>query len=190
VPQHIPGDAIRADDIPEQDQRDVAEYCLYRSHHSIGDSDTANALLIQNMEQRPRWIRGPSLRLDAVRAELGIMYGRDDVTLERIEHGCARDGLWRYGAKVRAIVAAKTKPAKALEMVHGYLAGFGNDFDMTLTVVSLVPEPVKRDIARVLCREAYYLPHEPAPWKLLGVLFNLDQPIFEEIDAQLRRQAG
>ncbi|HEY0190624.1 MAG TPA: hypothetical protein VGC42_05835 [Kofleriaceae bacterium] len=189
VAQKIPGDAVREADVPQAEQRDVAEYCLYRAHLGVGDSDTANALLVQNMTQRPRWMRGPSLRLDVVRAHLGLLYGRDDVALDRVEAACAQDGLWRYGAKVRAMVAAKTAPGKALELFHGYLAGFGNDFETGITAISLAPEAVKRDLARVLCREAYYLPHEPAPWKLLGLLFGVGAPITEEIDARIRRQS-
>lgn len=190
VAHKIPGDAIGPGDVPEADQRDVAEYCLYRSHLSIGDSDTANALAVQNAAQRLRWERRPTLRLDTVRAHLGLLYGHDDVTLERVELACSEDALWRYGAQVRAMIAAKQAPAQALELFHGYLAGFGNDFDTTLTVVSLVPEAVKRDIARVVCREAYYLPHEPAPWKLLGVLFGAGRAVAEEIDARLLKQSA
>jgi len=185
----IPGTAIQPGDVPELEQRDLAEYCLYRAHLGVGDSDTANALLVANMAQRPRWIRAPSLRVDVVRAHLGTLYGHGDVTLDRVEAACAQDPLWRYGAKVRTIVAAQRAPARAVELFHGYLAGFGNDFDSSLAVVSLVPEDVKRDVARILCREAYYLPHEPAPWKLLGLLFGVGAPVADEIDARLRRQA-
>jgi hypothetical protein len=185
----IPGTAIQPGDVPELEQRDLAEYCLYRAHLGVGDSDTANALLVHNMAQRPRWIRQPSLRVDVVRAHLGILYGHRDVTLARVETACAQDPLWRYGAKVRAMLAAKTAPARALELFHAYLAGFGNDFDGALAVVSLVPENVKRDVARILCREAFYLPHEPAPWKLLGLLFGAGAPIADEIDARMRRQS-
>lgn len=189
VAAKIPGTAIQPGDVPELEQRDLAEYCLYRAHLGVGDSDTANALLVHNMAQRPRWIRPPSLRVDVVRAHLGILYGHGDVTLDRVEAACAQDPLWRYGAKVRTIVAAKSAPARAVELFHAYLAGFGNDFDSSLAVVSLVPESVKRDVARILCREAYYLPHEPAPWKLLGLLFGVGAPVADEIDARMRRQA-
>jgi hypothetical protein len=185
----IPGTAIQPGDVPELEQRDLAEYCLYRAHLGVGDSDTANALLVRNMAQRPRWIRPPSLRVDVVRAHLGTLYGHGDVTLSRVEAACAQDPLWRYGAQVRAILAARTAPARALELFHAYLSGFGNDFDSSLAVVSLVPEDVKRDVARVLCREACYLPHEPAPWKLLGLLFGVAAPIANEIDARIRRQS-
>jgi len=190
VAHKVPGNAIQPGDVPELEQRDLAEYCLYRAHLGVGDSDTANALLVHNMAQRPRWTRPPSLRLDVVRAHLGILYGHGDVSLARVEAACAQDPLWRYGAKVRAIFAAKNAPARALELFHAYLAGFGNDFDSSLAVVSLVPENVKRDVARILCREAYHLPHEPAPWKLLGLLFGVGAPIADEIDARLRRQSA
>jgi hypothetical protein len=189
VAHKIPGNALQAGDVPEGAQREVAEYCLYRAHLGVGDSDTANALLMQNMEQRPRWIGAPSARVDVVRAHLGTFYGHGEVSLARVEEACADEPLWRYGAKVRAIVAAKRAPGRALELYHAYLAGFGNDFDSALAVISLVPESVKRDVARVLCREAYYLPHEPAPWKLLGLLFGAGTPIANEIDTHLQRQA-
>lgn len=189
IAHKIPGTAIQPGDVPEPQQRDTAEYLLYRSHISIGDPDTANALLAQNFEQRPRWVGAPSLQLDTVRAHLGTLYGHAaDVTLARVEAACNLDRLWRYGAKVRAIVAANREPERAVEMFHAYVAGFGNDYDMTFSVVSLAPEPVKRDVARILCREALYLPHEPALWKLLGVLFGVDAPIAAEIDARVRAQ--
>ena len=190
VAHKIPATAIQPRDVPEPVQRDVAEYCVYRAHLSVGDSDTANALLVQNIPQRPRWIGAPSLRLDVVRAHLGILYNHADVPLARVEAACAEEPLWRYGAKVRAIVGAALAPTRALELFQAHLAGFGNDFESTLAVVSLVPQAVKRDIGRVLCREAFYLPHEPAPWKLLGALFDVGAPIADEIDARLRAQSA
>jgi hypothetical protein len=190
VAHKIPGTAIQPGDVPEREQRDLAAYCLYRSHLGVGDSDTANALLVHDMAQRPHWRRPPSLRVDVVRAHLGTLYGHGDVTLARVEAACAEDPLWRYGAQVRAIIAARSAPARALELFHGYLASFGNEFDHSSIVLSLVPEDIKRDVARVLCREAYYLPHEPAPWKLLGLLFGVSATVAGEIDARLRSQSA
>ncbi len=190
VAQKLPGDATQPGDVPAREQRDVAEYLLYRAHLGVGDSDTANALVVQNAAQRARWASEPSLRVDVVRAHLGTLYGHGDVALARVEAACAEDRLWRYGAMVRAIVAAHRAPARALELFHAYLAGFGNDFDSALVVVSLVPENIKRDVARIICREAFYLPHEPGPWKLLGVLFGVGGPVAEEIDARLLAQSS
>ena len=110
--------------------------------------------------------------------------------MARVEAACGDDTLWRYAAKVRAILAAKLAPKRSLELFHAYLTGFGNDFDTTLIVVSLVPETVKREVARIICREAFHLPHEPAPWKLLGVLGGFGELIAEEIDARLRDQSA
>ena len=188
VAQKIPGDAMRGGDVPEAESRDVAEYLLYRAHMSIGDTDTANALMVAN--QRPRWIGGPSPKLDVVRAHLGLLYGHGEVGLARVEQACAAHPLWRYGAKVRALVAAALSPKRATELFHAYLAGYGNDHDATLLVLSLVPEPTKREVARILCREAFYLPHEPAPWKLLGALFGRSEQIADEIDTRLRDQSA
>jgi hypothetical protein len=190
VAQKIPGSAMQPGDVPERDQRDTAEYLLYRAHLGVGDSDTANALVVQNTAQRARWASEPSLRVDVVRAHLGTLYGHGDVTLARVEAACSEDRLWRYGAMVRAIVAANRAPARAIELFHAYLAGFGNEFEGALVVVSVAPENVKRDIARIICREAFYLPHEPAPWKLLGVLFGVGGPVADEIDARLRSQSS
>jgi hypothetical protein len=189
VAHKIPGTAIQPGDVPEREQRDIAEYLLYRAHLGVGDSETANAHLVKNMAERARWMGAPSLRVDVVRAHLGTLYGHGDVTLARVEEACAYDPLWRYGAKVRAILAAKRAPSRAVELFHAYLAGFGNDFDTALTVVSLVPENAKRDVARIVCREAFYLPHEPAPWKLLGLLFGVGATIADEIDARVRSQS-
>jgi hypothetical protein len=189
VPHKIPGTAIQPGDVPEHEQRDTAEYLVYRSHIGLGDLDTANALLSQNMEQRPRWIGPPTLRLEAVRGHLGSLYGHsNDVGLPRMEIACMQDRLWRYGAKVRAIVAATRQPSRAFEMFHAYIAAFGNDYDTTFSVISLAPEQVKRDVARTLGREAFYLPHDPAVWKLLGVLFGARDAVTNEIDARLRSQ--
>jgi hypothetical protein len=189
IAQKIPGDAIQPDDVPERDRRDVADYLVYRSHLGVGDSDTANALLVKTMAERPRWSGSPSTQVEVVRAHLGILYGHSkEVSLARIEAACSQDRLWRYAAQVRAIVAAARAPHRAFDLFHGYLVGFGNDYDMTLAVISLAPEDVKRDVARVLCREAFYLPHEPAPWKLLGALHSEGAPIANEIDLHLRGQ--
>lgn len=190
LPQYIPGTAIQQGDVPENELRDTAEYLVYRAHVSLGDYDTANALLSQNMEQRPRWIGSPSLRLDTVRGHLGTLFGHsNDVGLPRIEMACMQDRLWRYGAKVRAIVATTRQPSRAIEMIHAYIAAFGNDYDMIFSVISLGPEQLKRDVARILAREAHYLPHEPSAWKLLGVLAGKGAQVAAEIDARLRSQA-
>ncbi len=189
VPQKIPGTAIQPGDVPEPDERDLAEYLTYRAHLAIGDTDHANAMLLQNLAQRPRWISRPSARIEVVRAHLGTLYGHGDVTIARVEAACAQDRLWRYAAKVRAVVAAKRAPSRALDLFHAYLTSFGNEFDGALAVISLVPEKVKRDVARILCREAFYLPHEPAPWKLLGLLGDAAEPIAAEIDGRLRAQS-
>ena len=190
VSRKIPGTAIQPGDVPESEQRDIAEYLIYRAHLSIGDDDHANALLLQNTAQRARWLGPQSSRIEVVRAHLGTLYGHGEVTLARVEAACAEDRLWRYAAKVRAIIAAKRSPSRALDLFHAYLTGFGNDFDGALLVVSLVPDNVKRDIARILCREAFYLPHEPAPWRLLGLLLGANAPAIDaEIAARLHAQS-
>jgi len=191
APQKLPGTAIQPGDVPEHELRDTAEYLVYRSHISLGDTGTANALLSQNMAQRPRWIGPPSLRLDAVRGHLGTLYDHsNDVGLPRMEIACMQDRLWRYGAKVRAIVAADRHPSRALEMFHAYVAAFGNDYDMTFSVISIAPEQIKRDVARILAREAFHLPHEPSVWKLLGALFGAGDTVASEIDARVRSQTS
>jgi hypothetical protein len=190
IPHKIPGSALSAGDLSEREQRDAAEYCTFRAHIAIGDTDTANALLLQNNEQRPRWGYAPSPRVDVVRAHLGLLYEHGDVTLSRVEAACNAEPLWRYGAMVRAIVGAKKAPSRAGDLWHAYLSAFGNDFESTFTVIRLVPEATKRDIAKVLCREAFHLPHEPAPWKLLGALFGVDREVRAEIDARLTSQSA
>jgi hypothetical protein len=188
VPQKIPGTTIQAGDIPEKEAQDIALYLVCRSHLALGDFDRANALLTQNMEKRARWVGPPAFRLEAVRGHLGALFDHSkDVGLPRIEAACEHDRLWRYGAKVRAIVAAARQPSRAIEMFHAFIGGFGNDYDMTFQVISLAPEEVKRDVARILAREAYYLPHEPAVWKLLGALAGVDA-VAAEIDARMRTQ--
>lgn len=189
VAHKLPGTAIQPGDMPARDQEDVAEYMLYRAHLGVGDSDSANTLVQKHTAERPRWTRSPSLRNEVVRAHLGTMYGHGkDIPLSRVEAACTEDPLWRYGARVRAIVAAARGSARTVELFHSQLASFGNDLDTTLAVISLGNEDVKRDVARVLCREAFFLPHEPAPWKLLGALFGVSAVIAEELDARLAAQ--
>jgi len=190
VAHKLPGDAIDPGDVPETDRQDVAEYLLYRSHLGVGDADTANAALMQRTAERPRWTRSPSLRNEVIRAHLGTLYGHGkDVTLARVEAACAEEPLWRYGARVRAIVAAVRVPWRAVDLFQAQLGGFGNDLETGLAVISLAPEDVKRDVARILCLEAFFLPHEPAPWKLLGLLFGAGEPIAHELDARLAEQS-
>ncbi len=189
VAHKLPGGAIEPGDVREEDRQDLAEYLLYRSHLGVGDTDTANALLMQNLAERPKWGRGLSLRNEVVRAHLGTLYGHSkDIPLARIEAACAQDPLWRYGAQVRAIVAATRAPSRAVDLFHTQLASFGNDFDSAFLVISVGSEDVKRGVARILCREAFFLSHEPAPWKLLGALFGAGDAVAEEIDARLREQ--
>ncbi len=191
VAHKLPGDAIEPGDVRDGEQQDLAEYLLYRAHLGVGDTDSANALVVKNTAERPRWSRSPSLRNEVIRAHLGTLYGHGkDVPLARVEAACGEDPLWRYGARVRAIVAAARAPRRAFDLFQAQLGGFGNDFETTLAVISLVPETVKQDIARLLCREAFFLPHEPAPWKLLGVLFGVGEPIAHEIDAHLAAQTA
>ncbi|HEY5950999.1 MAG TPA: hypothetical protein VIV40_36155 [Kofleriaceae bacterium] len=189
VAQKIPGTAIQAGDIPELEQRDVAEYLTYRAHLSVGDTQSAHTAVVQNMAARPRWIGPPGPRVDVVRAHLGALFGgQDDVTLARVEAACADDQLWRYGARVRAIVGAKRAPSRAIELFHAYVGAFGNDYDTSLAVISLGPEHLKRDVTRILAREAFHLPHEPGPWKLLGHLFGVGKQVAAEVDGRLRTQ--
>ena len=190
VPQKIPGSALQPGDLTEREQLDAAEYCALRAHISLGDTDTANALLVQNLETRSRWSGAPSPRVDVVRAHLGLLYNHGDTTLSRVEAACSNEPLWRYGAMVRALVAAKKAPSRAADLWQAYLIGFGNDVDCTLPVISLVPEGAKREIAKILCREAFHLSHEPAPWKLLGALFGVGEPIADEINARLAAQSA
>ena len=191
VAQKLPGDAIGPGDLREGDPPDLPEYLTYRSLLGVGDSDGANALLMKNMAERPRWIRSPSLRIEVIRAHLGTLYGHGkDIPLARVEAACAEDPLWRYGARIRAIVAAARGTPRALDLFQAHLGAFGNDLDSTLAVISLAPEALKQDVARILCREAFFLPHEPAPWKLLGLLFGAGEPIAHEIDARLLAQSA
>ncbi len=190
VAHKIPGTTVQHGDVRQAPaERDLAEYLHYRSHLSVGDTDTALALMLDHTAQRERWVE-PSLHIDVVRAHLGILYGFNNVALARIELACDQHPLWRYGAQVRAIMAAKHAPQRALAMFLAYLSNFGNDFESSRLVISLCPEDVKRDVARIICREAFCLPHEPTPWKLLGLLFGFGTIVAAEIDARLVQQSS
>jgi hypothetical protein len=189
VAQKIPGTAIQPGDIPERAQRDVAEYLTYRAYVSVGDMQSAHTAIVQNMAARPRWLGPPGARVDVVRGHIGVLHGgQDDVSLGRVEAACEDDQLWRYAARVRAIMGAKRAPSRAIELFHACVAAFGNDYDTTLAVISVAPEPLKRDVTRILAREAFHLPHEPGPWKALGKLFGVGPKVAGEIDGRLRTQ--
>jgi hypothetical protein len=178
----------RNDELPSPDPNDTASHILYRSHLSVGDHASAHRLMSMHNTQRPRW-SSRSQQLDVVCAHLATLYGQSEGSLARVEAACEQQPLWRYGAKVRVIMAAARAPHRALAMYLAYLSNFGNDFDTGRSVLSLAPEDIKRDVARIICREAAYLPHDPAPWQLLGALVGNDA-VGHEIDARIVQQTS
>ena len=193
VPQKIPGDAIRKGDVADAELNDIAEYLVYRTYLALGDPGRAQALARQQLTEREAVLGSPSLRLDVVRAHLGAIFRQGGMPLGRVEQACAHDRLWRYAAHVRAVVAIATQPERALQLYHDYLTGFGNDFGCGYDVLAASPEPLKRDLARLLAREAFHLPHERAPWKLLTMVLGDRTAVHAaatEIDARLRAQAA
>lgn len=192
APQKIPGDAIRKGDVPDAELNDVAEYLVYRSYLALGDPGRSLSLWRENLAKREAALGPPSLRLDVVSAHLSAIFGQPAVPLQRVEEACAHDRLWRYAAHVRALVAVQTAPERALQLFHDYVTGFGNDFGCGFDVLRAAPEPLKRDVARLLAREAFHLPHERAPWRLLVMALGDRSSIHAaatEIDARLRAQS-
>jgi hypothetical protein len=196
VPRKIPGDAVRPGDVPDAELADVAEYLLYRSLLALGDARRALAMARENARGRASERGPPSLRLDVVRAHLASIFpsAASDfaVPMARVEAACASDKLWRYAAQVRVAVASRREPGRALQLWHDYLTGFGNDYGCGYDLMQSAPEPVRRDGVRLLAREAFFLPHERAPWKLLALSL-ADKPAVHaavtELDARLRAQA-
>jgi hypothetical protein len=108
----------------------------------------------------------------------------------RLDEACARDRLWRYAAHVRTMFAAQTDP-NALQVYHDFLTAFGNDFGCGYDVLQGAPQPMRRDIGRLLAREAFHLPHERAPWKLLVIALGDRSEVHaatSEIDRRLAAQ--
>jgi hypothetical protein len=89
-------------------------------------------------------------------------------------------------------VASRRQPERALQLWHNYLTGFGNDYGCGYDLMQSAPEAVRRDGVRLLAREAFFLPHERAPWKLLALSL-ADKPAVHaavtELDGRLRAQA-
>jgi hypothetical protein len=196
APRKIPGDAIRRGDVPDAELNDVAEYLVYRSLLALGDAGRAQSMAHDSFARREPDLGPPSLRLDVVRAHLGAIFpapnGAGVVPLARVEQACCGDRLWRYAAQVRVAVAARSEPARALQLWHDYLTGFGNDYGCGYDLLQSAPEPVRRDGVRLLAREAFFLPHERAPWKLLAMSLGDKAAVHAavtEIDGRLRAQA-
>jgi hypothetical protein len=198
VPQHIPIDAILPGDLPDELLQDAVEYVVFRKHIAMGHIAQAHEIFEANLERRAANRPPLPARLVVVRAHLATMSDRPPlVSLDQVSRVCQADEVWRYAARVRVAVAAAQTGGRArqpLELLHDFVAGFGND--RRCWHEALVSAPVdavwKRDSARLLGREAQHLPHERAVWEVLS-MFMTDpstiQRIVDEIDARLAAQA-
>jgi hypothetical protein len=197
VPQHIPGDAIRKGDVPDELLQDTAEYLVYRTNIAFGQTAQAYHLLERNLRDRSPE-RGPlAPRVMVVLAHLATMMDKPSpVSLEQVSQVCEADKLWRYAARVRVAMAAAQSPVGArrpVQMLHDFITAFGNDRRCWHEALVSAPAEAlwKRDSARVLGREATYLPHERATWEVMS-MFMTDPPtiqrVVDEIDARLRAQ--
>ncbi len=196
-PAKIPGDAIRPGDVAAADVRDVAEYLVYRMHLGLGQPRDGWAVCEQNFAARDAALGAPRDRLAVARAHLGALAGERPIPLSTVTAACERDPLWRYAAHVRAVVAAAQLPANSpqpLQLAHDYVTGFGNDAALWRELVSVVPPsaPLRHDALRILAREAWALPHEPAAWRAIALIIAGDRgaaPALAELEARLRSQA-
>jgi hypothetical protein len=174
-PSKIPGDGIRPGDVDAADVSDVAEYLVYRIHHSVGEAANGWVVCEQNWTQRNPALGPPRDRLLVARAHLGTLAGERPVPLADVAAACARDRTWRYAAHVRAVVGAAQLPATSkqpLQLAHDYVTGFGNDAAFWRELVSVVPSSasLRADALTILAREAAALPHEPATWEAIALL--------------------
>ena len=196
-PRKIPGDAIRPGDFKDADVEDAAAYLVCRIHTSLGQMQDGWQICEQNWKKRDRKLGPPRDRLLVARAHLGTIAGARPATLEAVGAACKRDLAWRYGAHVRAVVAAAQlapNSKEPLQLAHDYVTGFGNDLGFWRELVSVVPPsaPLRADALAVLTREALALPHEPAVWQALTLLIagaRGAEPAHREIAARLAAQA-
>jgi hypothetical protein len=196
-PQKIPGDAIRPGDFKDADVEDGAAYLVCRMHTSRGRMQDGWEVCEKNWSQRDPKLGAPRDRLLVARAHLGTLAGARPAMLDAVSKATKRDPAWRYGAHVRAVVAAAQLPATSkepLQLAHDYVTGFGNDLGFWREFVSVVPPsaPLRADALAILAREAAALPHEPAVWQALTLLIagaRGAEPAHRELAARLDAQA-
>ena len=197
APAKIPGDAIRPGDVPDSEVHDIAEYLVCRMHLALGRADDGWAVCEQNFAARDPARSAPRDRLAVARAHLGTLAGERPIPLAAVAAAAQRDPTWRYGAHVRAVVAAAQLPPgspQPLQLAHDYVTGFGNDAAFWRQLVSVVPPsaPLRADALRILAREAGALPHDAAAWRALALVVAGDRgaaPALDELDARLAAQA-
>ena len=196
-PGKIPGDAIRPGDFRDADVEDTAAYVICRMHTALDEMQLGWTTCDDNWKARTA-AGPPGDRLLVARAHLGTMAGARPFSLDAVLAAAKRDDAWRYGAHVRAVVAAAQLPAASkqpLQLAHDYVTGFGNDVVFWRELVAVVPPsaPLRADALSLLAREAAALPHEPAVWRALVLLIagaRGAEPALREIDARLRAQAA
>ncbi len=198
LPQHLPSDALRPGDLPEDALQDASEYLIYRTYLAMGYAAQAHELSEKNRNERPANAPPPSARLVVVRAHLSTLAGAPAAgALEAVSRVRERDELWRYAARVRVMIAAAQGAPGArapLELLHEFIVAFGNDRRCWHEALNNAPSSAiwKRDAARVLGREALHLPHERSCWEVLSMFVGSPrsvQAVVDEIDARLNEQA-
>jgi hypothetical protein len=199
LPQHIPADAVRADDAPEWLLKDTSEYLIYRTYVNYGHAADAWELCEQNRRDRPKAAPAPSPRLLTVRAHLANLLGHPPtVAIAELERICAADPVWRFAARVRVAAAAAANRVPdslaPLQLLHDFVVGFGNDRRCWHEALDAAQVNAiwKRDSARLLGREALHLPHERTVWEVISMFMANPatiQRVVDEIDARLAGQS-
>jgi hypothetical protein len=197
LPQHVPADVLRQGDMAEQALADAGAYLVYRTYLTLGQAAAAYELFENNRRARPAQVPPPSPHLVLVGAHLAILMSKPPgVTLEALARVCEKSELWRYAARVRVTAAAALSGATArapLELLHEFVTAFGNDRRCWHECLDNAPPNAvwKRDAARVLGREALYLPHERACWEVISMFIGSPravQEVVDQIDARLNEQ--
>jgi hypothetical protein len=196
-PAKIPGDAVRPGDVPDRNEHDLAQYLVCRIQLALGNAAEGWAVCEDNLTRRDRRLGPLDDRLAVARAHLGTLAGERPIPLATVAAACKRDKAWRYGAYVRAVVAAAQLPATSpepLQLAHDFVTGFGNDATFWRDLVAVVPPsaPLRADAVRLLAREAAALPHEPAAWRALALLIAGSSgaaPALRELDARIAAQS-
>jgi hypothetical protein len=197
LPQHVPADVLQSGDLPEQALADAGAYLVYRTYLTLGQPEAAYELFERNRRERPAQAPPPSPHLALVGAHLAILVSKPPgVTLQALDRAYGKNELWRYAARVRVAASAALSGASSrapLELLHEFVAGFGNDRRCWHEALDNAPSNAtwKRDAARVLGREALFLPHERSCWETISMFIGSPrsvQEVVDEIDARLNDQ--
>jgi hypothetical protein len=186
-------DYEQLDAVPQIDPHDDRSarqkaYGLLRAHLAMRDIDAASALE-DSLLRIPaiRHSTDPSLLLTKV--ELALLANKqiDLATVEAVNAMVPSESEWRFAVQVRdSITLLRTKPHSAAVVLAGYIARFGNRFEMWSRAAQ--HRPARGDLLKRLSRELRYLSHDPEAWRALALFTSDSDEIYVEIEQRLQSQ--